>query len=742
MRPRLLNRPLLATAFLLVPSGGVAAGPAAAAAPAPAPAPAQAQAQQPQPEPRVPAPPAHAQSDAGIMAADTLRPLLLEGVSVQILRSPVQLNRAPFAVSVIGQELGERGRGGFSIEEALHGLPGVQVQNRYNDAVGELISIRGFGARSQFGVRGIQIVVDGIPATLPDGQASLDHLDLASLGRVEALRGPGAALYGNAAGGVLTFQSLRPTASPLRQEFRYVQGDHGMRRMQATTSGVAGGLQYRVSLGRNDWDGFRTRIGGESGAVYGASRKDQANAMLALPIFGGTLHWVLNHLDMDAENPGSLNRADFDLGDRRAFPGNVNQRTGKTVDQTQMGLSWSGLWQGRTVEFSGYGIRRDLTNPIPSAIVQVDRVAGGLRSMVQAQRPVSFGAGPLAWTLGAELSRMQDDRFNWTNAQGSRGNLTVDQEEIVTSGAVFMQGALPLSDRWDLMTGARYDRIEFRAEDRMFRAPPTPLATGSRSMDAISPSVGLHGAFSRALGTYIQLSSSFETPTTTELANRPEAEGGFNPELNPQRGITAEVGGRGLLGRGVAWELAYFHTSLVDELVSFEVENAPGRRYFRNSGRSKRTGVEATVQMMPIETIELRLVGSTNRARFRNYTLDGNDFRGNRVPGVTPWQAEALLRMRRSGLFGEVRYEIAGGMATNDANVPGSDTPIRRLLDLRASAEPVEILGFQLQPFAGITNVLDVAHVSSVAVNAFGARYFEPGPPRSLYLGINTALQR
>jgi outer membrane receptor protein involved in Fe transport len=146
-------------------------------------------------------------------AGDTLAPIRLEGVLVDILRSPIRTGASPYAVSVLGEELGTRGRSDASIEEALHGLPGVQVQNRFNDAVGEQISIRGFGARSGFGVRGIQVVVDGIPATLPDGQSSLDHLDLGSLGRVEALRGPGAALYGNAAGGVLTFDTRSPSDS-------------------------------------------------------------------------------------------------------------------------------------------------------------------------------------------------------------------------------------------------------------------------------------------------------------------------------------------------------------------------------------------------------------------------------------------------------------------------------------------------------------------------------------------------
>lgn len=676
------------------------------------------------------------------LSADTIRPVVLEGVTVEILRSPVRLDRAPFAVSVLQEELRERGRGAFSIEEALQGLPGVQVQNRFNDAVGELISIRGFGARSQFGIRGIQVVVDGIPATLPDGQASLDHLDLGSLGRVEALRGPGAAIYGNAAGGVLNFQTLRPADTPLRQELRYVHGDHGMRRAQTTTTGRAGDVAYRISLSRNDWEGFRTRVGGEPGQHYGASRKDQANATLSLPLWQGELRWSLNHLAMDSENPGSLNLADYTLGDRRAFPGNVNQKTGKTVDQTQLGASWSGPWRARTLDVSSYVIRRELVNPIPSAIVQVDRWAGGVRAMLQSERAVPVGEGRLAWTAGTELDRMVDDRFNWSNAQGNRGGLLVDQAETVTSGALFAQAALPLSARMDLMTGLRYDRIQFEAEDRLIRAPPGPVGTGSRTMDALSPSVGLHAAFSRALGAYVNVSSAFETPTTTELANRPEGAGGFNPDLNPQVGVTTELGGRGLLGTRMAWELVYFHTALFNELVPFEVANAPGRRYFRNAGESERTGVEGTLQVNPLDALELRIVGATNRARFKDYQVDGIDFSGNTVPGVTPWHVEAMVRLRSGPWFGEVRYEVAGAMATNDANAPGSASPIRRLLDVRASANEIGVRGLRLSPFVGVTNVLDVSYVSSVAVNAFGARYFEPGPPRSTYLGMTLAVQR
>jgi iron complex outermembrane recepter protein len=670
---------------------------------------------------------------------DTITPVRVEGVVVTILRSPMQVNRAPFAVSVIQEELGERGRSASSIEEALQGLPGVQVQNRYNAALGEQISIRGFGARSQFGVRGIRILVDGIPATLPDGQASLDHLDLGSLGRVEALRGPGAALYGNAAGGVLHFRSRTPSASPLRQELRFVDGDHGMRRVQATTSGTLGERTYLVSLSRYDWDGFRVLADG-SGNTYGSALRDQVNATFTSPLLGGELRVAANYLELDSENPGSLTRADYLLADRRAFPGNVNQRTGKAIRQEQLGFAWAGGIRGREVELALHGIRRDLSNPTPAAIIDLDRVAGGVRALVRSEQ--EGPAGQLWWAVGFESEFQSDDRLNFANAGGERGVLRIDQKERVSGGAVFVQALLPINRVLDVMTGLRYDRIRFTADDRFPRAPDEPTGTGERTLDSASPSFGLHAAFHRALGAYLNLSTAFETPTTTELTNRPESLGGFNPDLDPQVGITAEVGARGVLGAVAAWEAAFFHTVLYNELVPFEVEAAPGQVYFRNSGRSEREGVELALQFNPDELIRGRVTFSTNRARFRNYAVGDVDYSGNRVPGISPRRVEGLLRIGPGSWSMEVRGEYLASMAANDANDPEAFTSSRRLLDARFALNELNLLGVRVSPFFGITNIGDQLHTSSVAVNAFGGRYFEPGPGRSLYLGGAVAVER
>ena len=199
--------------------------------------------------------------------SDTVPRFNIQGVVVDIVRTPIEVGVSPYPISVAGEAELREGKAGMFLEDALETLPGVQVQNRFNYAVGERVSIRGFGSRAQFGVRGIHVEVDGIPATLPDGQSTLDHVDIGSLGRVEALRGPASALYGNASGGVLRFETEVPSTSPLRQEATTVFGSDGLVRLQSLTGGTVGSTGYTVSIDNLDYEGYRVDVDGNS---YGA----------------------------------------------------------------------------------------------------------------------------------------------------------------------------------------------------------------------------------------------------------------------------------------------------------------------------------------------------------------------------------------------------------------------------------------------------------------------------------------
>lgn len=676
--------------------------------------------------------------DPELQPGDPLSPIPVEGVVVEILRSPIRISNAPFAISVLQREIAERGRSNSSIDEALQGLPGVQVQNRFNDAVGERISIRGFGARSPFGVRGIRILVDGIPATLPDGQSNLDHLDLGSLGRVEALRGPGSALYGNASGGVLDFRTRAPADSPVRSQFRDVSGDFGMRQSQVTLSGRRGDAGYFANVSRYVWQGYRRKPGDPAGDTYGSTLRRQANGYAYAPVLGGEARVTMNALDLTAENPGALGITGVVLGTREASANHIAQRAGRDVRQGQLGLTWTGPARGRQLDVSIYGIRREMTHRDPAEWLDLDRRAAGVRTLLRTEARSEMG--PVWWAVGFESDLQVDDRRSFTNEAGDPGSPRLDQRERVFGGAVFIQALLPIAPILDVLTGLRYDRIRFSARDRLGSGAPDD--SGARTMDSASPSFGLHAAFHRAFGAYVNLSTAFETPTTSELAIRPDGEIGFNPDLEPQVGITTELGARGLVGNSAAWELTYFHTVLYNELVPFELSDQADRRYFRNSGRSRRDGWEATIQLDPHPVLGARLVLSTNDARFRDYEVEGTSYRGNRVPGLSPRRVEGILRFGPGRWFLELRGESSAAIPGNDANDPGARSPAYWLADFRAGGNEIPMGPLRFSPFLGITNLFDNHYNTSVIANAARERYFEPGPGRGVYFGAAIAIER
>lgn len=663
----------------------------------------------------------------------------LAPVVVSVLRSPARLDRLPFSASVLSRPEIAQGAAGTSIEEALHALPGVRVQNRHNLAVGERISIRGFGARSQFGVRGIKVLVDGVPATLPDGQSTLDHLDIGSLARVEALRGPAAALYGNAAGGVLLFESAEPYAGRWRQEAVLAGGANGMFRTEVAGSGTTGGARYRVRYGRTRLDGFRNNPSESGEDPYAGGARQTLNAGLSLDVGGGELAFRLAGVELDALNPGSLPADLFDQGSNQAWGFNVARRTRKHVRQLQAGATWRGPVGGLEGQASAYGVRRNLDNPIPTQVIDLTRNSGGARIALAKAWPRSAGEARISF--GAEGEVQDDDRRNFANQGGQAGDLTLDQRERVRAAAAFGQLRLPLDARLHMTGALRFDHFAFRADDR-FVAPDNPDDSGTRTMSAINPSLGLYADLG-SHGVFASVARSFETPTTTELANQPDRAGGLNPGLDPQHGWTAEAGVRGLLGRGgpraarAAYDVAAFTTRVANQLVPFEVAGAPGRRFFRNAGKSTIRGVEASARAALSPSLSVRFAYSWVDARFDDFAVGGRSFSGNRVPGVAPHQLEAAVRAGRGAWFGELRAEVRDRVPADDANQ--AEAPGYALLGLRFGATDLRAGPVQFSPFAGVTNVADARYASSVVTNAFGGRYFEPGPARGGYLGASAS---
>lgn len=675
-------------------------------------------------------------------APDTSQAIPLAPLEVSVLRTSFLQTEAPLAVSALSGEDLQRGRSGFFLEEALRGMPGVQVQNRFNPAVGERVAIRGFGARAQFGLRGIRVIVDGIPATLPDGQSSLDHLDIGSMGRVEAIRGPASALFGNASGGVLAFSTRDPGLAPFDVEVLGVAGSYGFLRGQATASGTLNGTGYLLTVSRQEWDGYRNIAPSSAradtlGTSYGASERLGVNARLVRPVAGGELSLTANLVDLDAENAGS--KAD-NFGEdvfREINDVYLRFRTGKTLEQQQVGLRWEGpLGATFDADLSGYLVNREIRNPIPSDIVDLARTGMGVRAELGSSLETSFGA--FRWRSGVEYDLQDDDRSEVFVNFGSGlpdDEPYLDQAEKVTSTGVFLQGTLDLPGGAVALAGLRYDRQNFEVTDRVPVTPDNPDDSGSRTLSAFSPSIGASLPIGSSLYLFGSVGTVFETPTTTELANQPEAPGGFNPDLDPMRGESFEAGLRGSLGDVATFEVSGYQTNLRNELVPFEVATAEGVTFFRNAGKSRHLGVEATLSFASLDgLIRQDLTYSYTDARFREYELDGDDLSGNRVPGVAPQRLQAVIRLNPQPWWLELSGTFSDDVPVNDRNTAAA--PAYMVLDLRAGLADLGVGGMTVSPWVAVLNAADKNYIASVAVNAFGNRFYEPGPDRSFQIGL------
>ena len=677
---------------------------------------------------------------------DTVPRFNMDSVIVHIMMTPVRVGDSPFPISVAGAAELREGKTGMFLEDALETLPGVQVQNRFNYAVGERVSIRGFGSRAQFGVRGIQVEVDGIPATLPDGQSTLDHVDIGSLGRVEALRGPASSLYGNASGGVLRFESEVPAQTPIREEATAVVGSDGLVRLQSVTGGTVGTTGYSVSVDKLDYEGYRLDTNGDP---YGKADRLHIVGRLVQPLAGGELGITLNHLDLDAENAGSLRLNLFEDDPTQVFaPSYTNFQTRKEVQQSQFGVTWSGPVGGLTADVAAYGLTRDFFNPLPGDIADVDRRAGGTRLMLG--HTSTSGDMVIDIRGGVEGDFQNDDRREFTNNGGLPDVLQQNQTEKVRGLGSFLQASVSISQRLTLIGGLRYDHTHFEVADLFPVSAGNADDSGARDMNKVSPSVGVHVQATPALGFFANYATSFETPTTVELGNRESGAGGFNPDLDPMTGRTYEVGVRGTVIDRVSYEFSTYNTHLENELVPYE--NASMLTYYRNAGTSTRKGFELVARARVHDLVTAQ--GSYNYilAEFDEYVVGTNDYSGNKVPGLAPNQVQGSIRFGPSEWYLEVGAEYTDRMEVNDANVDNVTGPLTNtsarptdaytLFDARLGGNALRLGRLEVSPFAGVQNITDETYVSSIAINAFGSRFYEPGPGRTFYVGATLSVSR
>ncbi len=661
------------------------------------------------------------------IAAAQDAPVLLDTVTITAQRTRQASFDAPAAISAITRETLEAAGPQVNLSEALNRVPGISVLNRQNYAQDLQLSIRGFGARSTFGIRGVRLIVDGIPATMPDGQGQASSVVLSSAGRIEVLRGPLAQLYGNAAGGVVQVFSEDAAALPTISATA-AGGADGLFKLGAkfSTRTPACGLVLDASQFRTE--GWREHSAAQRGQFNGRWHAELAQ--------GSRLSVVVNALDQPlSQDPIGLTRAQFDADPHQTAAPALAQDARKSVRQQQIGTLLEHSFDAATL-FTGrvYTGARELDNALstPLAPQSAPTSSGGI---VQFSRRYSGAAAQLAhsWRLGdgrvlrltggIEVDRMHENRQGHINDAGMQGALKRDEDNRVDNQDLFVQAGFDLTPQWTLTAGARTSRVRFRTQDH-FIAPGNPDDSGAVDYRATNPVLGIAWRATPALNLYANAGRGFETPTFTELAYRKGATG-LNTELRASRSRHAEIGAK-WIAHSQRIDLALFDIATRDEIVVDS--NDGGRSTFRNAGHTSRRGVELSHTAQLSDTLRSTLSLSALRARFDD---------GKRLPGTPQRNAFAELAWTpaRVGAGFNAALELVhiGALYVDDANTDAAASAT--LVNLRAGFAQ-SAGGWRFSELLRVDNATDRRYAGSVIINEANKRFFEPALPRRLLLAV------
>ncbi|MCK0536672.1 TonB-dependent receptor family protein [Alcanivorax quisquiliarum] len=654
----------------------------------------------------------------------------LDTITVESTRLTRSLQDIPGAVSVVDARAAQQGQQRLQLDESLARVPGLHLQNRYNFAQNQRLSSRGFGARAPFGVRGLRIRVDGFPETLPDGQSQVDSIDLDSVERISVLRGASSVLYGNATGGVIDIETARGDTLPHSGQISVAGGSDALRKLHLHHGGSNGRQHHYVGITGLHYHGERDQSEVE---------KYLFNTRLGWHFSGQReLQLLFSALDIPyGEDPGGLTRQQAHQQPRQATAMATRLDAGQVVRQQRLGLLYSEQlandhhWRARA-----FVSRREFDQQLPfpgSSLIDYQRWFYGAGAEYHGRAQLFGLAHRLV--VGAEIERQEDDRGRRSvNATGAVTGVTADEDQAATSAGIFIQTDTALADTLILSLGARADRIELRIDDHLLADGDD---SGRQHFNEGSYSAGLTWLVHADHSLYATISSAFETPTFTELAN--PAGGGFDPNLKPQKALNRELGARGLLGNRLSYDMALFNVQVKDEITPYEIS---GRTFYRNAARTRREGLELSLQHFASDTFTTTLAWTWAQYRFDRFVdaQQGEDVKGNRLPGLPRHMlfAEAAWRPH-SGWFviGDVRY-LGDVYAenTNDTSVGG-----HTLVNTRAGRSWQVSSRQTLALHVGVNNVFDRQYYANLRINANSDRpvadrgYFEPGPGRTFYSG-------
>ena len=642
--------------------------------------------------------------------------ITLNDVSVEAFKIETLKNKAPYSISVLDFSKTQRISQQLSLQEYIEGIPGLFSLNANNYAQDLRISIRGFGARSAFGIRGIKIIIDGIPETTPDGQGQLDNIPVGLINKIEVLRGPSASIYGNASGGVIyinTLDSLSGESNSIRSSL----GSYNFKSFQFTSFLSNKNTKAIIYLNNTQTDGYRFHSSVEQ-RIFNVKLKHKYSS-------NSVINAQFNYTNSPiAQDPGGLTLEEVESNRKQARQRNVNYNTFEKIDQLKIGFNWMKKfnlkWNLNSYAFIS---TRDFYGKLPfefGGIIDLDRKYYGLGSRLTFTKNNQNLFHQ--FQFGLESAFQNDTRNRFLNLKGTKGENVFSQVEGFDNFSFYFLDEFRFNN-WIFKSSVRFDNLSIGVDSFVL----------NKDYNVVNPSFGLSKEIKNNQYIFINFSTSFETPTLSELSSNPDGQEGFNLELEPSTAYNYELGWK-ISKSNFFMEANLFYIKSSNEILPYELEDFPGRSFYNNTGATKRIGLELFAQL---NWKDFQIQGSATKAKysFDDSEIVNKSFKSNDLPGIPRNQLFLnIIHTSKNDWITKITFENIGRFYANSSNTVMIDSYQKTRFQ---TGKSLNYKWGKIDVFGGINNVLNLKYYDNIRLNAFGSRHYEPAPLRNIFTGFS-----
>ena len=642
----------------------------------------------------------------------------LEEVIVSITKIRDSIKNTPYSISANDYSNFQNNAQQFYLSEYIERIPGVFISNDNNFAQDSRISIRGFGSRANFGIRGIKLIVDGVPETTPDGQSQIDNLNLELIKNIEVIRGTSSSLYGNSSAGVIKIKSITDFDKNF-SKISYSTGSHSQVKKQAFFGIKNKNSYYTVLLGETKAKGYRS---------YSDFKNSNFNLNFKKNFSENSwLNVNFNIVNSPyAKDAGGLTLNEVTENRTQARKRNLQYKTEEDINHYKFSSSFNNEIS-KSVLFSTYTFfsKRYYNGKIPvenGGAIKLNRDYWGIG--------LNFQINSRAKThIGIDFGNQNDLRKRFNNIKGEIGDLVLNQYEKFKNLGIYLVNNFQIKN-FTINSGFRYDLNRIEMEDLISE---NINLHDQITLKSFNPSLGINFKINKNSRVFINTSSGFETPTLNEYSATPIGTG-FNKDLKSQKNMGYELGASLFnLSKKLSLDIVFFESVTNDEVLSYEDENFPDQKFYNNAGKSKRKGIEIAGLLKLNNTI-LSSSYSSGDYYFKDFSENSNDYSGNKIPGIPKNIFTLSLEHRtKNNVFLNFNFKNIGEIYADNSNVTKIDK--FNTLNFKMGKE-FEVSKSVIYPYLIINNIFQSEYFDNIRINAFGGRYYEPAPKRTIFGGI------